>query len=423
MLTGSRAAAAGRLHRGPRDGQHLAGHRHRRGRRARPRPRPRGRPGRRTAGRGGDARAGRRGARRARPDAPLAREGPGLLRRRPVRGRPAGDAARPGVRPRASAGSISQHSQDPHLAGSTACCHEGELSGRLGLPGWPGIAEETVVARDVMLARHTGQPAARRARLHRRVGRGAPLGQGPGHRRHGRGHPAPPAADHGPPGRLRPDVQGQPAAASRRGRRGAARRARRRHHRRRRHRPRAARAPRQGARVRRRRLRDGRPRDRALRGQRGDGHLGGDDLGRRRAGDVADPGADRRPGRVRAARSRSASRPTSRWSTRRPSSWSTRTARPRSRATTPGTSASSPARSWPRSSAAPRRCSTARWSEQALARSTFREFPYATALRVAYGNSRNDLCAVSEPGLPPGQLVEVGVGPAVEHVLLGCRPR
>ena len=33
---------------------------------------------------------------------------------------------------------------------------EGELSGRLGLPGWPGIAEEVIVARDVMLARHTG---------------------------------------------------------------------------------------------------------------------------------------------------------------------------------------------------------------------------------------------------------------------------
>jgi dihydroorotase len=32
----------------------------------------------------------------------------------------------------------------------------GELSGRLGLPGWPGIAEEVIVARDVMLARHTG---------------------------------------------------------------------------------------------------------------------------------------------------------------------------------------------------------------------------------------------------------------------------
>ncbi len=57
---------------------------------------------------------------------------------------------------KAFGGVVSQHSQDPDLAGSSACCHEGELSGRLGLPGWPGIAEEVVVARDVMLARHTG---------------------------------------------------------------------------------------------------------------------------------------------------------------------------------------------------------------------------------------------------------------------------
>jgi len=57
---------------------------------------------------------------------------------------------------RAFGGVVSQHAQDPHLAGPQACAHEGELSGRLGLPGWPGIAEESVVARDVMLARHTG---------------------------------------------------------------------------------------------------------------------------------------------------------------------------------------------------------------------------------------------------------------------------
>jgi dihydroorotase len=56
---------------------------------------------------------------------------------------------------RAFGGVVSQHAQDPDLAGPAACCHEGELSGRLGLPGWPGIAEEVVVARDVMLARHT----------------------------------------------------------------------------------------------------------------------------------------------------------------------------------------------------------------------------------------------------------------------------
>lgn len=57
---------------------------------------------------------------------------------------------------KAFGGVVSQHSQDPTLAGPTACCHEGEISGRLGLPGWPGIAEEIIVARDVMLARHTG---------------------------------------------------------------------------------------------------------------------------------------------------------------------------------------------------------------------------------------------------------------------------
>jgi dihydroorotase len=53
-------------------------------------------------------------------------------------------------------GVISQHSQDPRLADGTACCHEGEISGRLGLPSWPAVAEEVIVARDVQLARHTG---------------------------------------------------------------------------------------------------------------------------------------------------------------------------------------------------------------------------------------------------------------------------
>ncbi|HET7476995.1 MAG TPA: dihydroorotase [Dermatophilaceae bacterium] len=57
---------------------------------------------------------------------------------------------------KAFGGVIAQHAQEPRLADASACCHEGELSGRLGLPGWPGVAEEVVVARDVMLARHTG---------------------------------------------------------------------------------------------------------------------------------------------------------------------------------------------------------------------------------------------------------------------------
>ena len=57
---------------------------------------------------------------------------------------------------RAFGGVVSQHSQDTRLADGNACCHEGEISGRYGLPGWPSVAEEVVVARDVMLARHTG---------------------------------------------------------------------------------------------------------------------------------------------------------------------------------------------------------------------------------------------------------------------------
>ncbi|MGB7448464.1 MAG: dihydroorotase [Ornithinimicrobium sp.] len=57
---------------------------------------------------------------------------------------------------RAFDGVVSQHAQDPQLADPSACAHEGELSGRLGLPGWPAVAEESIVARDVMLARHTG---------------------------------------------------------------------------------------------------------------------------------------------------------------------------------------------------------------------------------------------------------------------------
>lgn len=57
---------------------------------------------------------------------------------------------------RAFGGVVSQHSQDPSLAGSSACCHEGELSGRLGLPGWPAVAESSIIARDAQLAQHTG---------------------------------------------------------------------------------------------------------------------------------------------------------------------------------------------------------------------------------------------------------------------------
>lgn len=53
-------------------------------------------------------------------------------------------------------GVLAQHSQDSSLAGPTASCHEGVLSGRLGLPGWPPVAESVIIARDAMLAEATG---------------------------------------------------------------------------------------------------------------------------------------------------------------------------------------------------------------------------------------------------------------------------
>ena len=96
-----------------------------------------------------------------------------------------------------------------------------------------------------------------------------------------------------------PRLQGQPAAAPPRGRRGPARGAGRRHHRRGGHRPRPARPPRQGARVRRRGLRHARARDRAVGRQRRHGRLRPARLGRRRPGDVRAPGPHRRARRPR----------------------------------------------------------------------------------------------------------------------------
>jgi len=56
---------------------------------------------------------------------------------------------------RAFNGVIAQHAQEPRLT-EGAQMNEGIVSGRLGLPGWPAVAEEAIVARDVMLAEHTG---------------------------------------------------------------------------------------------------------------------------------------------------------------------------------------------------------------------------------------------------------------------------
>jgi dihydroorotase len=52
-------------------------------------------------------------------------------------------------------GVIAQHAEDPRLtAGAQA--HEGETAARLGLTGWPAAAEESIVARDCLLARDAG---------------------------------------------------------------------------------------------------------------------------------------------------------------------------------------------------------------------------------------------------------------------------
>jgi dihydroorotase len=56
-------------------------------------------------------------------------------------------------------GVLAQHAQEPRLTVG-AQMNEGDLSAELGLAGWPSVAEEAIIARDVLLADHVG------ARLH-----------------------------------------------------------------------------------------------------------------------------------------------------------------------------------------------------------------------------------------------------------------
>ena len=56
-------------------------------------------------------------------------------------------------------GVVAQHAEEPRLTVG-AQMHEGDRSARLGLTGWPAVAEEAIIARDVLLAGHVG------ARLH-----------------------------------------------------------------------------------------------------------------------------------------------------------------------------------------------------------------------------------------------------------------
>lgn len=52
-------------------------------------------------------------------------------------------------------GVIAQHAQDPRLT-EGAQMNEGVVSAELGLSGWPAVAEESIIARDVLLAEHVG---------------------------------------------------------------------------------------------------------------------------------------------------------------------------------------------------------------------------------------------------------------------------
>jgi len=52
-------------------------------------------------------------------------------------------------------GVIAQHAQEPRLT-EDAQMNEGVVSGVLGLRGWPAVAEEAIIARDIALAEHVG---------------------------------------------------------------------------------------------------------------------------------------------------------------------------------------------------------------------------------------------------------------------------
>ena len=52
-------------------------------------------------------------------------------------------------------GVIAQHAEDPRLTAG-AQMNEGAVSAELGLAGWPAVAEESIIARDVLLAEHVG---------------------------------------------------------------------------------------------------------------------------------------------------------------------------------------------------------------------------------------------------------------------------
>ena len=52
-------------------------------------------------------------------------------------------------------GVVAQHSQEPRLTEGSQM-NEGVVSAELGLTGWPAVAEESIIARDVLLTEHVG---------------------------------------------------------------------------------------------------------------------------------------------------------------------------------------------------------------------------------------------------------------------------
>ena len=192
-------------------------------------------------------------------------------------------------------GVIAQHAQEPRLT-EGAQMNEGPLSGELGLTGWPAVAEEAIIARDVLLAEHVG------SRLHvchvstrgsveiirwaKSRGINVTAEVTPHHllltddlvRSYD------PIYKVNPPLRSADDVAGRAGGAGRR------------HHRRRGHRPRAAPHGGQGVRVGGGRVRHARARDRAVGRPADDGRPRPAHLGAGGRADVVAPGRDR-PGR------------------------------------------------------------------------------------------------------------------------------
>ncbi len=191
------------------------------------------------------------------------------------------------------------------------------MSAELGLAGWPAVAEETIIARDVLLAQHTG------ARLHvchlSTAGSVEVL-------RWAKARGIRVTAEVTPHHLLLTDrlaagydarFKVNPPAALRCRRRGAARRPRRRHHRHRRDRSRAARPRRQALRVECRGQRHGGPRVRPLGRAGGHGRDGAARLGGRRARALGGSRTDRQRGGARSADRGGRPRRRSRSSTRR----------------------------------------------------------------------------------------------------------